>query len=86
MNKGYEKSVQMWGCIHYKGPGAIAFYSGRLNGDKYRELIREPLGDTYSKLDLSFTRTLFQQDNAPCHQKDDNHQRFFDLLDIKKLE
>ena len=71
--------------MHYSGLGTMKFYKGRLNGNKYEDLIEGSLIKTFTKLRLSKDNTVFQQDNAPCHRKDNYHEALFERMRINKL-
>jgi transposase len=60
------QSVMVWGCFSSHGLGDLAVVSGRMNSEKYCEM----LGDYLLPFAHQFhvENIIFQQDNAPCHR------------------
>ncbi len=60
-------SLSIWGCVCAQGVRAIKFYKGRLNADKYKQILIHEGIPCYKKNSGMYGR-FFQQDNAPCHK------------------
>ena len=62
-------SVGIWGCMSNEGTGCCATYAGRLNADRYIEILDNELVPSIELLTSpGSSEFLFQQDNAPCHR------------------
>jgi transposase len=59
-------SIGIWACMNYNGVLFFRLYQGRLNSERYTEILGNEM---LPALDLIGDRqnTIFQQDNAPCH-------------------
>ena len=64
--QGGGGSIGIWGCINASGAGMASIYDGRLNSERYQNILSDNLQPS---LDLFELRDdyIFQQDNAPCH-------------------
>lgn len=60
-------SVGVWGCISQKGTGCCATYPGRLNAERYLELLENNLVPSLELLKTDDNDWYFQKDGAPCH-------------------
>jgi hypothetical protein len=59
-------SIMLWGCFSAAGSGRLVRDEGKMNGEKYREILDENL--CQSAQDLRLGRMItFQQDNDPKH-------------------
>lgn len=61
-------SVGIWGCITSSGTGVCRIYDGRLDQNRYIDILENCLKPS---IDLHFNENspvCFQQDNAPCHR------------------
>ena len=59
-------SVGIWACMTYYGIGFFTLYDGRLNAERYIEVLGDnllPTIDLYNE----HNDWIFLQDNAPCH-------------------
>lgn len=59
-------SVGIWACMTYDGVKFFTLFHGRLNAERYEDILENNLVPT---LDLIGEKehSIFQQDNAPCH-------------------
>ena len=57
-------SIMLWGCFSAAGTGRLVRIEGKMNGEKYREILDENLLQTTQDLRLE-RRLTFQQDNNP---------------------
>jgi hypothetical protein len=64
--QGGGGSVGIWGCINVSGTGMTTIYNGRLNSERYQDILIENLQPSLDLFSLG-TDYIFQQDNAPCH-------------------
>jgi hypothetical protein len=62
----------LWGCFSAAGTGRLVGIEGRMNGEKYREILDENLLQDF-RLSQRFT---FQQDNDPMHTAKKNKTGF----------
>ena len=60
-------SVGIWACMSYEGVGFFHLFDGRLNGDRYIEILGDYLLPSMDILGKERGDIIFQQDNAPCH-------------------
>lgn len=58
-------SVMVWGIISAAGTGPLARLHGRINGEVYKEVIRQHALPCLRSSGVQ--RPIFMQDNAPCH-------------------
>ena len=57
-------SVMIWASIGYQGKSPIVFLEGRMNANRYIDLLRQQTNNFEAIAGDSF---IFQQDNAPIH-------------------
>lgn len=66
--KGIPKhppSIMIWGAISSKGLSKLVFINGKVNSEKYIDILKEALVNDFDKY---YPRGwVFQQDNAPVH-------------------
>lgn len=65
--KGGGGSIGVWGCIGQAGTGCCMTYPGRLNAERYKEVLENSLKPSIDLLVKPNDDWLYQQDNAPCH-------------------
>ena len=60
-------SINVWWCITYFGQGYLKILEGRINAEKYLEVLDECLWPTVQQYfpDQGY---IFQEDNAPIHK------------------
>jgi len=75
--KGDGGEIMVWGCIGYKGVGALTVVDGTIDSIKYTRVISTCLHETAAKLGLN-DDFIFQQDNAPCHKSQYSMEFFKD--------
>ena len=59
-------SIMIWGCFSAKDVGKISVIDGKINAQKYKEILQENLMSSVESLEL-FSDYIFQQDNDPKH-------------------
>uniref|UniRef100_A0A4W5JLA6 Tc1-like transposase DDE domain-containing protein n=1 Tax=Hucho hucho TaxID=62062 RepID=A0A4W5JLA6_9TELE len=59
-------SIILWGCFLAAGSGRLVRIEGKMNGERYREILDENLLQSTQDLRLG-RRFTFQQDNDPKH-------------------
>lgn len=60
-------SVMVWGCLTPYGPGRLVRIEGRMNAEKYVEVLKEGLLGTIHHYGMAPRGIVFQQDNDPKH-------------------
>lgn len=65
--QGGGGSVGVWGCIGQQGTGCCATYPGRLNSERYIDLLENNLKPSLELLKPNDNDWYFQQDGASCH-------------------
>lgn len=76
-------SVMVWGCFSAAGVGNLVFLDGKVDSNKYIEMLSLNLNCSISKLNI--TEPIFQQDNAPCHTSRLTKE-YFTLNNIKVMD
>lgn len=63
-------SVMIWGCMATSGVGEMFVCEGRMNSEKYINVLETALIPYLSRIfgDTNLDGVKFQQDNAPCHK------------------
>lgn len=61
------QSVMVWGCMTAFGVGDLVFIDGKLNAEKYRDLLRTHLRQSADKLGI-LDSFKFYEDNDPKHR------------------
>ncbi len=56
----------LWGCISWRGMGKLVKLEGKVNSQKYLDMLDEYLDPSVEVMGLG-DRWIFQQDNAPIH-------------------
>lgn len=82
--QGGGGSVGIWGCITEHGTGVCHVYDGRLDQNRYIDILENCL---LPSIDLYYSENAvvhFQQDNAPCH-KAKKVMRFLHDLDVQVM-
>lgn len=80
-------SVMIWGCMAADGVGKMFICEGRMNSEKYVNVLETALVPSLSSIfgDTNLNGVKFQQDNAPCHKSATTmrwfHENCIDLLD-----
>ena len=59
-------SIMLWGCFSVAGTGRLVMIDGKMNGEKYREILDENMLRRAQDLRLG-RRFIFKQDNDPKH-------------------
>uniref|UniRef100_A0AAZ3P5I5 Tc1-like transposase DDE domain-containing protein n=1 Tax=Oncorhynchus tshawytscha TaxID=74940 RepID=A0AAZ3P5I5_ONCTS len=59
-------SIMLWGCFSTARTATLVRVEGKMNGEKYREILDESLLQSGQDLRLG-RRFIFQQDNEPKH-------------------
>ena len=59
-------TIMIWGCFSAKGVGKISVTDGKMNAQKYKQILRENLMSSVESLELP-SDYIFQQDNNPKH-------------------
>lgn len=57
----------VWGCFTSDGVGNICRIYGHMNGDLYRQILKEDLLGTIAWHGMNKENIIFQQDNDPKH-------------------
>ena len=57
-------SIMIWGCFSAKGVGKISIIDGKMNAQKYKQILLENLMSSVESLELS-SNYIFQQDYDP---------------------
>ena len=57
-------SIMIWRCFSAKGVGEISVIDGKMNAQKYKQILQENFMSSVESLELP-TDYLFQQDNDP---------------------
>ena len=65
--QGGGGSVGIWGCINIEGTGCCSTYTGRLNAERYLDILENELKPSIELLKTNENDLIFQQDNASCH-------------------
>ena len=60
-------SVMVWGCMGAFGVGRGCKIDGRMDGELYREILKDEFMGTLSDCNLGVNEVVFQQDNDPKH-------------------
>lgn len=63
----FPKSLMVWGCMSAQGVGQLAFIEGRVNSQKYQEILENYLLPSIEGLKNSEGEFIFQQDGASSH-------------------
>lgn len=63
-------SIMIWGCMAASGVGQMVLCEGRMNSQKYIEVLETALAPSNSLVfgDTNTDGVKFQQDNATCHK------------------
>ena len=59
-------SILIWGCFSTKGVGKISVMDGKMNAQKYKQILQENLMPSVESLELT-SENIFQQDIDPKH-------------------
>ena len=57
----------VWGCMGWNGVGKLIEVQGKMNADKYCEILDEGVAESFESLDFPEDEQIFQQDNDPKH-------------------
>lgn len=57
----------VWGCITSRGVGRLYRIDGKMDADKYTQILRQSLLQTYRDYRIPKRSTYFAQDNDPKH-------------------
>jgi hypothetical protein len=60
--------VGIWACFSANGTGCCCIFNGRLDSERYVEILENYLIPSIDLLIEDKSDLLFQQDNAPCHK------------------
>lgn len=60
-------SIMVWGCVTSRGVGRLHRIDGKMDADKYTEILRQSLLQTYRDYRIPKRTTYFAQDNDPKH-------------------
>ena len=60
-------SIMVWGCITSRGVGRLYRIDGRMDAEKYTQILRHSLLQTYRDYRIPKRSTYFAQDNDPKH-------------------
>src|SRR5262249_49343092 len=60
-------SIMIWGCMTAQGPGQMYQIEGTMNGDIYRDILKNHLLGTIRHYRLRRADVIFQHDNDPKH-------------------
>ena len=60
-------SIGLWACMNYQGIGFFKIFTGRLNSERYYDILGEYLLPAIDQFQQEGEKLIFQQDNAPCH-------------------
>jgi len=71
-------SVMMWGCMGAFGMGKYCKIDGRMDGELYREILKDEFMGTLSVCNLGIDDVIFQQDNDPKHTAKKTYEWFDD--------
>ena len=63
-NKFDGGSIIIWGCFSAKGAGKVSVIDGKMNAQKYKQILQENVMSSIESLDLP-SDYIFQQDNDP---------------------
>jgi len=63
-------SIMVWGCMAAGGVGEMFVCEGRMNSQKYINVLETVLMPSLTRIfgDTNLDGVKFQQDNAPCHK------------------
>lgn len=63
-------SIMVWGCMAASGVGKMFICEGRMNSEKYINVLENVLMPSLTRMfgDTNLDDVKFQQDNAPCHK------------------
>lgn len=63
-------SIMIWGCMAASGVGEMFVCEGRMNSEKYINVLENVLRPSLTRIygDTNLEDIKFQQDNAPCHK------------------
>lgn len=80
-------SIMICGCMAADGVGEMFFCEGRMNSEKYEEVLESALMPSLTSIfgDTNLDGVIFQQDNAPCH-KSATTMRWFRDNNIELLD
>ena len=68
MARSGHVTVNLWGWIFLHGVGELTDIEGRLNAEKYIEILEEVMLPSVRAYALPFPeRFIFMQDNSPIH-------------------
>lgn len=75
-------NVSIFGAISWKKKYPLYFYDGRLNSERYREILTK-----YHKMFERYESKIYvvQQDNAPCHNGKKNKE-YFNRLGVNFID
>jgi hypothetical protein len=60
--------IQVWGCFSYNGAGPLYRIHGKMNGAKYREILKNQMAPYLQDVQGQMgVQPIFQQDNDPKH-------------------
>ena len=59
-------SIMIWGCFSAKGVGKISVIDGKMNAQKYKQILQENLMSSVKSLELP-SDNIFPRDNDPKH-------------------
>lgn len=60
-------NIMVWGCITSRGVGRLYRIDGKMDADKYTQILRQSLLQTYRDYRIPKRSTYFAQDNDPKH-------------------
>lgn len=84
--QGGKFSVMFWGWMSPYGFGRLVIISGKINAQKYQEVLEREFVDDYRLLiEAAGTELVFMQDNALVHTAKSTI-RFLDSMGIKRLD
>lgn len=63
----HPASVMVWGCFSGDDLGKLEFLEGKVNADKYIEVLDKCLLPSVESIFAENEDFIFQQDHAPCH-------------------
>ena len=68
----------VWGCMYWNGVGKLIEVWGKMDTEKYCEILEEGVEENFETLEMAEDGCYFQQDNDPKHTSKKADQWFYD--------
>ncbi len=79
-----NRTIRVWGYITAEGVGKLHLYEGKMDSEKYCDVLEKNLKEHMGKLIEG--EMLFMQDNATCHNSKYSKANFFEKKGFQPID